>query len=332
MNIEKIYELGRTVIEIESKMIHRLLPRIDAAFAQACLLLHQCQGRIAVMGVGKSGHIAKKIAATLSSTGNPAFFIHPSEARHGDIGMLTRNDVLLVLSNSGESEEILSLLPTIKNLAIPLIALTGKPQSTLAQAASVNIDVSVDQEACPLGLAPTSSTTAALVMGDALAIVLSQKKNFTEQDFAFSHPGGLLGRRLLLQVGTLMHQHDAIPTVPLQASLKEALLEMTSKKFGMTTVVNEQGQLAGIFTDGDVRRALDKNLPLPSTKIHEVMSLHPKTIPPTLLAADALELMEKHQITQLVVINETMQPIGLIHIHDILRTGITTCRPLPSFA
>jgi arabinose-5-phosphate isomerase len=322
MDLEKICELGRTVIEIEAKMISNLTSRIDLNFAKACQYLHNCEGRIVVMGVGKSGHIAKKIAATFASTGSPAFFIHPSEAKHGDIGMITKKDIVLALSNSGESEEIISILPFIKRLDIPLIALTGKSHSTLAKAATINVDVSVEKEACPLGLAPTSSTTAALVMGDALAMALLDKRGFTEKDFALSHPGGTLGRRLLLRVDEIMHQHQEVPIVSHEASLKEALVEMTHKKLGMTTVINGSGELMGVFTDGDVRRALDKNADVQSTKIYQIMSKNPKTISQEILAAEALNIMETYKITSLVVTDAKNQPVGIIHIHDILRAGV----------
>lgn len=323
MDIEKICNLGRSVIEIEANMISSLTSRIDANFAQACQFLHQCQGRVAVMGVGKSGHIGKKIAATLASTGCPAFFIHPSEAKHGDIGMLTKHDVLIALSNSGESEEITAIVPFIKRLEIPLITLTGRPTSTLAKAATININVGVDKEACPLGLAPTSSTTAALVMGDALAMALHDMRGFTEQDFALSHPGGSLGRRLLLRVDEIMHKGDAIPMVVNSASLKLALLEITQKKLGITTVVNDAGELVGIFTDGDVRRAFDSNADLHTTTVANVMSKKPKTITQNLLAAEALNIMETYKITSLVIADEKSRPLGILHIHDILQAGVT---------
>jgi arabinose-5-phosphate isomerase len=322
MENEKICALARAVIDIEAQTISQLSSRIDQEFVNACHYLHNCDGRIVVIGVGKSGHISKKIAATLASTGSPAFFIHPSEAKHGDIGMITRNDVILALSYSGESEEITSILPFIKRLAIPLIAMTGKPNSTLAKAATIHLDVSVEKEACPLGLAPTSSTTAALVMGDAIAMTLLEMRGFTKNDFALSHPGGTLGRRLLLMVNEIMHQRDQIPRVFMDASLKEALVEMTHKKLGMTTVVNESGELAGIFTDGDVRRALDKVSDIQRAQVHEVMTQNPKTIPDNILAAEALNIMESHKITSLVVINQAKKPVGIIHIHDILRAGV----------
>lgn len=322
MELENFCHLGRTVIETEAQMVRNLTHRIDQYFAKACHYLLTCEGRIAVMGVGKSGHISKKMAATFSSTGTPAFFIHPNEAKHGDIGMITKQDVLLVVSNSGESDEIISILPFIKRLDIPLITLTGKPHSTLAKAATINIDVSVEKEACPLGLAPTSSTTAALVMGDALAMAILDKRGFTEKDFALSHPGGTLGRRLLLRIDEIMHQQEEIPIVPHSASLKEALVEMTQKRLGMTTVVNEEKILVGIFTDGDLRRALDRNIDIHQTQIQGIMSKNPKTISSNMLAAEALNIMESFKITSLVVVNEGAKPVGIIHIHDILRAGV----------
>ena len=243
--------IGRSVIEIEASVIASLSARIDQKFVTACEILYGCEGRIAVTGIGKSGHISRKIAATFASTGSPALFVHPSEAKHGDIGMITTKDVVLALSNSGESEEIMAILPVIKRLGVPLITLTGNPHSTLAKAATINIDVSVDKEACPIGLAPTSSTTAALVMGDALAMALLDKRGFTKNDFALSHPGGTLGRRLLLSVDSIMHKDDNVPIVPHNTLLKDALVEMTQKKLGITTIVDAEGKLAGIFTDGD---------------------------------------------------------------------------------
>lgn len=319
---EKICQLGRAVLETEAQAILTLINRIDTHFAKACHYLLECQGRIVVMGMGKSGHIAKKIAATFASTGSPAFFIHPGEAKHGDFGMITTKDVLVVISNSGETEEILSILPFIKRLNIPLIALTGKPHSTLAKSATINLDVSVEKEACPLGLAPTSSTTAALAMGDALAISLLETRGFTAADFALSHPGGSLGRRLLLKTEEIMHKGDAVPQVDFDATLKTALVEMTQKKLGMTTIIDQNKQLAGIFTDGDVRRALDNNIDIHQTHIREIMSKNPKYISPDTLAAEALQLMETFKITSLVVLNDDKQPVGVIHMHDILRAGV----------
>jgi len=320
--VEKICNLGRAVIEAEAQSIHALIQRIDDKFVKACQILLECKGRIIVMGMGKSGHIGRKIAATFASTGSPSFFIHPGEAKHGDFGMITVNDVLLVISNSGETEEILSILPFIKRLALPLITLTGKPRSTLANNATVNLDVSVEKEACPLGLAPTSSTTAALVMGDALAISLLEKRGFTAEDFALSHPGGTLGRRLLLRVDEVMHKGNAIPSVDFDANLKTALMEMTQKKLGMTTILHDNKQLAGIFTDGDIRRAFDNNVDIHQTSIKEVMTKDPKVISPEMLAAEALHIMETHKITSLIVVDENKIPLGVIHMHDILRAGV----------
>lgn len=322
MDNQKLCELGRTVIDIETQMIAQLADRINDDFANACRHLLACKGRIAVMGVGKSGHIGKKIAATFASTGSPAFFIHPSEAKHGDIGMITQQDVLIAISNSGASEEIVDVLPVVKRLHIPLIALTGKPQSTLAKAASVHLDVSVSKEACPLGLAPTSSTTAALVMGDALAMAVLEARGFTENDFALSHPGGALGRRLLLLVDEIMHKDQFIPVVTENTSLKNSLVEMTQKKLGLTTVIDYDGKLVGVFTDGDLRRAFDANLDIHVTQVGTIMSKNPKTIPSTTLAAEALNLMETFQITSLIVTDEEHKPVGVLHIHDILRAGV----------
>jgi arabinose-5-phosphate isomerase len=322
MDIEEICTVGRRVVEIEADTINRLAHRIDQNFFSACQYLRDCQGRIIVIGVGKSGHIGKKIAATLASTGTPAFFIHPSEAKHGDIGMITSLDVILALSNSGESEELLVILPSIKRLAVPLITLTGRPRSSLAKAATINIDVSVEKEACPLGLAPTASTTATLVMGDALAMAVLHARGFTQCDFARSHPGGTLGKRLLVQVNEIMHQDKAIPMVLHTDPLKDALVEMTRKKLGMTTVVNENSELMGVFTDGDVRRALDNNIDIHTTMMSQVMSKQPKTISSELLAAEALAMMEAHKITSLIVADTHQRPVGIIHIHDILRAGV----------
>jgi arabinose-5-phosphate isomerase len=321
-DLEKICELGKTVIDIEAKMIASLTQKINVNFANACLTLLACKGRIIVMGIGKSGHIAKKIAATFASTGSPAFFVHPAEAKHGDIGMITRHDVILALSNSGETEEILTLLAFIKRFNIPLISLTGNPKSSLAQAATINIDVSIEKEACTLNLAPTSSTTAALVMGDAIAITLLETRGFTAEDFAMSHPGGSLGKRLLLTIDEIMHVGNAIPKVDFNAFLKTALVEITEKKLGMTTVVNRHNQLTGIFTDGDIRRAFDNNADVHKTTVGEIMTTDPKVAHKGLLAAEALTLMEEHKITALVVIDEKKQPIGVVHLHDILRAGV----------
>lgn len=321
-DIEKICALGRAVIETEAQMINALIARINHTFAQAVQYLLTCEGRVIVMGMGKSGHIGKKIAATFASTGSPAFYIHPAEAKHGDFGMITKKDTVLMLSNSGETEEIITILPFIKRLGLPLITLTGNPNSTLAKAATTNIDVSVTKEACPLGLAPTSSTTAALVMGDALAISLLERRGFTAEDFAMSHPGGTLGRKLLLRVDEIMHTGNAIPSVADDALLKTALVEMTQKKLGMTTVINQNNELTGIFTDGDVRRAFDNNADIHKTPIQQVMTKNPKVIRPGILAAEALNIMEAYKITALVVTGDDNKPVGIVHMHDILRAGV----------
>jgi len=319
---EKICQLGLEVIETEAAAIQALISRIDNSFAIACEHLLACEGRIVVIGMGKSGHIGSKIAATLASTGSPAFFVHPGEANHGDAGMITTKDVVLALSNSGETSEILTLLPVIKRLDVPFISITGNPESTLAQQATVNLDVSVEKEACPLGLAPTSSTTATLVMGDALAIALLETRGFTAEDFAFSHPGGALGRRLLLYVNDIMHSGSQIPTVSENTQLKHVLVEMSAKRLGMTTVIDDQGKLAGIYTDGDLRRTIDQDFDIQDTPVHQVMSRNCKTIRTQTLAIDALQVMEKHKITTLVVVDETHQPVGVVHMHDILSAGI----------
>lgn len=309
------------VIEIEAQAVLKLTQRINDAFATACELLLACTGRVVVTGMGKSGHIGKKIAATLSSTGTPSFFMHPGEASHGDFGMITQQDVVIVLSNSGNTPEIVSLLPLLKRMEIPLISLTGNKESILATIATINLDVSVEKEACPLGLAPTTSTTAALVMGDALAITLLQARGFSTDDFAWSHPGGNLGKRLLLRVNEIAHKDCAIPIVSEHASIHDALLEITNKRLGMTCVVNDNGQLVGIYTDGDVRRTLAQNNDITTTALTAVMTRNCHTILPTLLAAEALALMQKHSITALVIVEQD-NLLGVIHLHDLLKAGI----------
>ena len=312
LNDQKLRELGLAVIQVEAEAISSLAKQINDDFISACKLLFSCVGRVIVVGMGKSGHIAGKIAATLASTGTPAFFVHPGEASHGDLGMITKQDVILVLSNSGETEEILKILPLIKRLGIPLIAMTGNPLSTLAKDATIHINVSVEQEACPLGLAPTSSTTAALVMGDALAISLLEAKGFTRDDFALSHPGGSLGRRLLLRVSDIMHTGSNIPSVPETARISDALLEMTEKKLGMTAIVNADNQVIGIFTDGDIHQ----------TVISEVMTNHCSVISADILAAEAMQIMEKKKINALIVVSDQKQAIGALNMHDLIRAGI----------
>jgi arabinose-5-phosphate isomerase len=320
---ERVEQLGRAVLDTEAAAILALKARIDSAFFNACEHMLHCEGRIVVTGMGKSGHIGDKIAATLASTGTPAFFVHPGEASHGDLGMITPGDVVLALSNSGETEEILTILPIIKRLGVPLITLTGKPDSRLARAANANIDVSVEKEACPLGLAPTASTTAALAMGDALAVALLESRGFTEEDFARSHPAGSLGRRLLLRIEDLMHTGETVPRVPLSASLSEALLEMSRKGLGMTTVVDEQGQLAGIFTDGDLRRLLDHGeIAINTIKVAEVMHRDCITVAPQMLAAEALRIMDEKRINALPVVDNEGRLGGALNMHDLLRAGV----------
>ncbi|MFI3178039.1 MAG: KpsF/GutQ family sugar-phosphate isomerase [Methylococcaceae bacterium] len=319
---QKLRDLGLAVIQVEAQAISALAEQINDQFIAACNLLYNCTGRVVVIGMGKSGHIAGKIAATLASTGTPAFFVHPGEASHGDLGMITKQDVVLALSNSGETEEILKILPIIKRLGVPLIAMTGNPMSTLSLIATTHINVAVEQEACPLGLAPTSSTTAALVMGDALAVSLLEARGFTRDDFALSHPGGSLGRRLLLRVNDIMHLGDNIPSVAESALISHALLEMTEKKLGMTAIVNDKQEVVGIFTDGDLRRMLAKNLDLQKTCINEVMTSNCAVIFEDILAAEAMQIMEQKKINGLIVINEHHQAIGALNMHDLIRAGI----------
>ncbi|MFZ2727715.1 MAG: KpsF/GutQ family sugar-phosphate isomerase [Methylococcaceae bacterium] len=319
---QKLRELATAVIQTEALAIEALSAQIDEHFVRACHLMFACKGRVVVIGMGKSGHIAGKIAATLASTGTPAFFVHPGEASHGDLGMITRQDVVLALSNSGETSELLTILPIIKRLAVPLIAMTGNPSSTLAKCASVHINVAVAQEACPLGLAPTSSTTAALVMGDALAVSLLEARGFTRDDFALSHPGGSLGKRLLLRISDIMHIGEEIPLVSESAFISDALLEMTEKKLGMTAVINAAQQVVGIFTDGDLRRTLAKNIDIHQTKITEFMTAHCSVIGADNLAAEAMQIMESRKINALIIVNENQQAIGALNIHDLIRAGI----------
>lgn len=314
---------GLAVIEIEAQAIFELTQKIDVNFQKACELLLDCKGRIVVTGMGKSGHIARKIAATLSSTGSPSFFMHPGEASHGDLGMITRQDTVLALSNSGNTPELLTLLPLLKRLETPLIAMTGNLDSTLAKTAEVHLDVSIRKEACPLGLAPTTSTTVALVMGDALAIALLEARGFSADDFARSHPGGHLGKRLLLKVDDIFHKGTDMPLVPETATIRDTLIEVTSKKLGMTCVINEQGTLAGIYTDGDIRRTLlDNSCNIQTILVKDVMTTACRTIKPGLLAAEALALMQKFKITSLVVMEEDRKPLGVLHLHDLLREGV----------
>jgi arabinose-5-phosphate isomerase len=319
---QKLRELALAVIQVENRAIAALTEQINDDFVAACKLMFNCTGRVVVTGMGKSGHIAGKIAATLASTGTPAFFVHPGEASHGDLGMITRQDVVLALSNSGETGEVLTILPIIKRLGVPLIAMTGNPASTMAKFATVHIHVGVEQEACPLGLAPTSSTTAALVMGDALAVSLLEARGFTRDDFALSHPGGSLGKRLLLMVSDIMHAGSKVPSVPETALISDALLEMTEKKLGMTAVVDADNRVVGIFTDGDLRRMLGRNLDIHRTAITEVMTPHCTVIAADMLAAEAMRIMEQKKINALIVVDGDQRAIGALNMHDLIHAGI----------
>lgn len=311
------------VIDTEARALEALKPRVDGGFVAACRLMLACTGKVVLTGMGKSGHIARKIAATLASTGTPAFYVHPGEASHGDVGMIARGDVVLALSNSGETDEVLMIVPIIKRLGVPLIAMTGRPQSTLASHADAHLDVSVPAEACPLGLAPTSSTTASLVMGDALAVALLEARGFTEQDFARSHPAGTLGRRLLLHIHDVMHTGEDIPRVRAEATVTEALVEMSRKRLGMTAIVDEDNRLLGVFTDGDLRRTLDDTqLDLRRTPVASLMTLKPKTIRPDNLAVEAAHLMESHKISALLVVDDDNRVVGALNIHDLLRARV----------
>ena len=313
---------ARRALAIEAGAVEGLLARIDDRFVAACHLCLACKGRVVVTGMGKSGHIARKMAATLASTGTPAFFLHPAEAGHGDLGMITRQDVVLALSNSGETPELVVLLPHLKRLAVPLIVMAGKTDSTLGRAANVTLDVSVAEEACPLNLAPTASTTATLAMGDALAVTLLEARGFTKQDFARSHPGGTLGRQLLLHVEDLMRTGDAVPRTAPGEKLRDGLLEMSRKGLGMTVVVSPEDRVLGVFTDGDLRRTFDKQLDVHSTLMSDVMTQKCKTIGPRELAAEAVHLMEVYRITALPVTDETGHLIGALNIHDLFRAGV----------
>ena len=315
-------KVAKRTIKMESEAVALLEQRIGNDFIAACKLIISCSGRVVVTGMGKSGHIGRKIAATFASTGTPAFFVHPGEASHGDIGMITKKDVVLALSNSGTTAEVVTLLPQIKRLGVPLICMTGDQISTLARAAEVHLDVKVSSEACPLGLAPTTSTTTTLVMGDALAIALLEARGFTAEDFAFSHPGGALGQKLLLKVRDIMHSGENLPRVNINQPLKEALLEMSKKGFGMTTVVKDTGKLFGVFTDGDLRRAINEDKNVKSILLSEVTKSGCKSIHQDALAAEALKIIEDLKITTLVIENSDHEPVGILHLHDILKAGV----------
>jgi arabinose-5-phosphate isomerase len=322
MSNQQFISSGKRTVAMEMQAVSDLQDRIDTSFVTACETLLTCEGRVIVTGMGKSGHIGNKIAATLASTGTPAFFVHPGEASHGDLGMITKNDVVLALSNSGNTSEVITLLPLIKRLGIPLISMTGDANSALAQAAVANLDVGIAEEACPLNLAPTTSTTVTLVMGDALAIALLESRGFSAEDFAFSHPGGALGRKLLLRVSDIMHADNEVPRVTPDTPLHNALLEMTEKGFGMTTITNTEGELLGVFTDGDLRRIIDSKTDLSAVNMGQVMTEKPKTVKHDMLVAEALTIMEKASITAVVVEDASNHPIGVLHMHDILRAGV----------
>lgn len=309
-------------IRLEAEAVTALMSRINGEFSKACDLMMSCTGRIIVTGMGKSGHIGKKIAATFASTGTPSFFVHPGEASHGDLGMITKNDVVLAISYSGTSNEIVALLPLLKRANIKIISMTSNPHSTIADVAEVNLDISVIHEACPLDLAPTSSTTATLVMGDALAIALLEARGFTAEDFAFSHPGGALGRKLLLRLSDVMHSGDEIPRVKPETPMLDALMEMSHKGFGMTTVMDDTGNLLGIFTDGDLRRSIDRGIDIRIAKVGDLMNAHPKMLRENTLAAEALTLMEQAKINVLLIIDEQKNLVGVVKINDLLRAGI----------
>ncbi|WP_300524955.1 KpsF/GutQ family sugar-phosphate isomerase [Alcanivorax sp.] len=314
--------VGRRVLDIEARAVETLKDSLDDSFSAACDLMLGARGRVIVTGMGKSGHVGSKLAATLASTGTPSFFVHPGEASHGDLGMITPDDVVLALSNSGETAEVLAILPVIKRKGTALIGMTGRPQSALAQLSDVHLTVAVSEEACPHNLAPTSSTTAALAMGDALAIALLEARGFTPEDFAMSHPGGSLGRRLLLKVDDIMHAGEQLPVVSSGTSLSEALLEMTRKGLGMTAITHDDGTLAGIFTDGDLRRMLDRDIDIRKATIDEVMVAQPITIEPGHLAAEALQIMETRKINGLMVCDMEHKPLGAFNMQDLLRAGV----------
>lgn len=321
-NLE-VMTLAQQVFETESQALNHVATKLDDQFIKAVDLLLECNGRVVVIGMGKSGHVGNKIAATLASTGTPAFFVHPGEASHGDLGMITRDDIVIAISNSGETQEVLALLPMLKRFSIQFISMTGKPNSTLAKMATAHLDVGVEKEACPLGLAPTSSTTATLAMGDALAVAVLQCRGFTAEDFARSHPGGTLGKRLLIQVADLMHIGDAVPRVTLDTPLPHAISEMTAKTFGITAIVDDNNILHGVFSDGDIRRVVG-NIENPNARtMQTLMSPGGKTIREEQLAAEALELMEKHKITSLFIVDDNRRLTGIIHLHDLLRAGVT---------
>lgn len=322
LTTDQLLALATRVLDIESRAVKSLAERLDASFAAACALCLDVSGRVIVTGMGKSGHVGGKIAATLASTGTPSFFVHPGEASHGDLGMITGQDLLLAVSYSGETQEVVTILPLVKRIGAKLISMTGKPQSTLAKAADVHLDVSVSEEACPLNLTPTASTTATLAMGDALAVALLECRGFTAEDFALSHPSGSLGKRLLLRVSDVMHSGDDIPAVKADATLSEGLIEMSQKGLGMTAIVGPDQQILGIFTDGDLRRALDSEIDVHNTLMINIMHENSKVASADILAAEAVHLMEEHKITALLIADPDGRLIGALNIHDLFRAGV----------
>jgi arabinose-5-phosphate isomerase len=319
---EDLAAIARRVLDIESRAVAALASRLNGNFTQACELCLNCSGRVVVTGMGKSGHVAGKIAATLASTGTPAFFVHPGEASHGDLGMITPKDLVIAVSNSGETTEIITILPLLKRIGVPLLTMTGNPASTLGGAAAALLDTGVEEEACPHNLAPTASTTAALAMGDALAVALLESRGFTREDFALAHPGGTLGRRLLLLVDDVMHKEDEIPRVRADQTLGEGLVEMTRKGLGMTAVIGRGNSLEGIFTDGDLRRALDGSVDVRATEMAEVMTKDCKTITPERLAAEAVRILDQHKINGLLVVDRQRKLVGALNVHDLFRAGV----------
>jgi len=322
MNSNEILNIAKQVVEVENNALSKLHEQIGTEFVKAIDLLQICKGHVIVIGMGKSGHIGNKISATLASTGTPAFSVHPGEASHGDLGMITKNDITLCVSNSGETEEVLNIIPIIKRMGIPIIAITGNSNSTMAKIADVHLSIAVGEEACPLGLAPTTSTTTTLVLGDALAVTLLKLRGFTEEDFARSHPAGSLGKKLLLRIDDLMRTGEDIPQVYLGTNIQEALFEITQKRLGMTAIVDEKHFVKGIFTDGDLRRAFDDNIDLKKTKIEEVSTLDPVTIESDKLAVSAAQLMESHNVHGLLVVDANKQLVGALNIHDLLKAGV----------
>ncbi|MBL4660510.1 MAG: KpsF/GutQ family sugar-phosphate isomerase [Alcanivoracaceae bacterium] len=319
---KEILEIARQVVTVEKKALEKLQDQLGDEFTHAIDILLQCKGHVIVIGMGKSGHIGNKISATLASTGTPAFSVHPGEASHGDLGMITQNDVTICISNSGETEEVLNIIPIIKRRGISIIAITGNPKSTMAKIADVHLSIAMGEEACPLGLAPTTSTTTTLVMGDALAVTLLKLRDFTEEDFARSHPAGSLGKKLLLYIDDLMRTGNDVPKVLIGTNIEEALFEITQKRLGMTAVVNNKNEVQGIFTDGDLRRAFDENIDLKHTVIEKAATLNPITINSNSLAVSAAQLMEKYNVHGLLVVDETNQLVGALNIHDLLKAGV----------